>query len=162
PEGELWSYRTTTPEPEGLDAWWADRLRDAEAAATPMTLDRHEPDVYGPTPAWDVVFSGARGDPIRGWYLRPAAVEDDEPWRMAAQLPGADRDRTGVSGTSQGGGLALAAAALQPELVRTCAAEVPFLCDIRRAVTLVDTNPYHEVAEFLAHHADVVEVALHT
>ena len=37
-----------------------------------------------------------------------------------------------------------------------------FLCDIRRAVTLVDTNPYHEVAEFLANHADAIEVALDT
>src|SRR3954452_16570533 len=66
PESELWSYRTSTPEPEGLDAWWADRLREAEAVATPVTIDRHEPDVYGPTPVWDIAFSGARGDRIRG------------------------------------------------------------------------------------------------
>jgi cephalosporin-C deacetylase len=245
PESELWSYRTSTPEPQGLDAWWADRLREAEAVATPVTIDRHEPDVYGPTPVRDIEFSGARGDRIRGWYLRPARVPDDEPlpvvvtyigygggrgvpvehlalpsvglatlvmdtrgqggrWttgatgdgagggpelstvmtrgiqdaneyyftrlytdaaravQVAGQLPGADPDRIGVSGTSQGGGLALAAAALQPEFVRACAAEVPFLCDIRRAVTLVDTNPYHEVAQFLSNHSDVVDVALET
>jgi cephalosporin-C deacetylase len=81
---------------------------------------------------------------------------------VASQLPGADADRVGVFGISQGGGLSLAAAALRPELVRVCAADVPFLCDIRRAVTLVDTNPYHEVAEFLATHADLVDVALAT
>jgi cephalosporin-C deacetylase len=80
----------------------------------------------------------------------------------AQHLPGADATRIGVFGISQGGGLSLAAAALRPDLVRVCAADVPFLCDIRRAVTLVDTNPYHEVAEFLATHADLVDVALGT
>ncbi len=244
PESELREYRTSTVEPEGLDPWWAERLREADAAAVPPRLQRHQPDVYGPTPVWDVEFSGARGDRIRSWYLRPAGVDDDEPvpvvvtfigygggrgtasehmllpaaglatlvmdtrgqgarWTtgatgdgpggaelstvmtrgienveeyyytrlytdaaravaVASRLPGADSQRIGVFGISQGGGLALAAAALRPELVRVCAADVPFLCDIRRAVTLVDTNPYHEVAEFLATHADLVEVALGT
>jgi cephalosporin-C deacetylase len=245
PEAELRSYRTSSTEPEGLDTWWSDRLREAEAAATPVILEQHKPEVYGPTPVWDVEFSGARGDRIRGWYLRPAGVPEDEPlpvvvtfvgygggrgvpgehvllpsvglatlvmdtrgqgarWgtgatgdgpeggpelstvmtrgiqdaeryyytrlytdavravTVASQLPGADPDRLGVFGVSQGGGLSLAAAALQPELVTACAADVPFLCDIRRAVTLADTGPYHEVAEFLSNHTDVVDVALDT
>jgi cephalosporin-C deacetylase len=80
----------------------------------------------------------------------------------AANLPGADPARVGVFGISQGGGLSLAAAALRPDVVQVCAADVPFLCDLRRAVTLVDSNPYHEVAEFLANHADLVDVALGT
>src|ERR671932_1410171 len=245
PEPELRAYRTSTTEPEGLDAWWAQRLREAEELASPPVLRRHQPEVYGPTPVWDVEFSGARGDRVRGWYLRPAGVADDEPlpvvvtyvgygggrgvpvehvllpsvglatlvmatrgqggrWttgatgdgpdggaelstvmtrgiedpdhyyytrlytdaaravRVAGGLPGADSGRVGVFGVSQGGGLALAAAALRPELVAACAAEVPFLCDIRRAVTLVDTNPYHEVAQFLSNHADLVDAALDT
>jgi cephalosporin-C deacetylase len=244
PESELREYRTGTAEPAGLDAWWAERLREADAAAAPTRLERHEPDVYGPTPVWDVEFSGARGDRIKAWYLRPAGVDGDDPlpvvvtfigygggrgtpsehvllpsaglaalvmdtrgqgarWTTgatgdgpggaelstvmtrgiqkaeeyyytrlytdaaravveASQLPGADSRRIGVFGISQGGGLALAAAALRPELVRVCAADVPFLCDLRRAVTLVDSTPYHEVAQFLSNHADLVDVALDT
>jgi cephalosporin-C deacetylase len=193
---------------------------------------------------WDVEFSGARGDRIRAWYIRPAGVDDDAPlpvvvtfigygggrgtpsehvllpavglatlvmdtrgqgarWTtgatgdgpggaelstvmtrgienaeeyyytrlyadaaravvVASELPGVDPGRVGVFGISQGGGLSLASAALRSDLVKVCAADVPFLCDIRRAVTLVDSNPYHEVARFLSNHADLVDVALGT
>ena len=76
---ELLTYRITTAEPEGLDQWWAQRLDKARSVAAPLTLDRHAPDAYGPTPVWDVEFSGSDGDRIRGWYLRPAGVAPDEP-----------------------------------------------------------------------------------
>ncbi len=46
------------------------------------------------------------------------------------------------------GGLALAAAALLGEAVAVCHADVPFLCDIQRAVTITGEMPYAEVAEF--------------
>ena len=76
---ELLTYRITTAEPEGLDQWWAQRLDKARSVAAPLTLDRHAPDAYGPTPVWDAEFSGSDGDRIRGWYLRPAGVAPDEP-----------------------------------------------------------------------------------
>jgi len=59
--------------------------------------------------------------------------------------------RVAVTGMSQGGGLSLAAAALVPDLVAVCHADVPFLCDIQRAITLAPEAPYTEVPEFLAH-----------
>jgi cephalosporin-C deacetylase len=46
-----------------------------------------------------------------------------------------DRDRIGVAGTSQGGGIALAVASLDPRL-KTVVALLPFLCDMRRAARI--------------------------
>ena len=36
------------------------------------TFTPHEPDVYHPFQVFDVEFSGAGGDPIRAWYIKPA------------------------------------------------------------------------------------------
>jgi cephalosporin-C deacetylase len=78
----------------------------------------------------------------------------------AIQLTGAAR--VAVSGVSQGGGLALAAAALAPDLVSVCHADVPFLCDIQRGITVAPDPPYTEVPEFLANNVDLIPAALDT
>jgi cephalosporin-C deacetylase len=67
-----------------------------------------------------------------------------------------------VSGASQGGGLALAAAALVPELVAVCHSDIPFLCDIQRGITLAPDKPYTEVPEFLAQNTELVPAVLDT
>jgi cephalosporin-C deacetylase len=67
-----------------------------------------------------------------------------------------------VTGGSQGGALALAAAALRPDAVRVCHADVPFLCDIQRAITLAPHAPYTEIPEFLASNTGLIEPALNT
>jgi cephalosporin-C deacetylase len=67
-----------------------------------------------------------------------------------------------VSGGSQGGALALAAAALRPDVVAVCHADVPFLCDIQRAITLAPHPPYTEIPEFLAENVALVPQALDT
>jgi cephalosporin-C deacetylase len=243
---ELERYRITTAEPDDLDAWWAARLDEARAVAKPAELVRYRPDTYGPLPVWDVEFSGANGDRIRGWYLRPPGSGEEavplvvtfigygggrglpvdhtalpsagfavfvmdvrgqggrwtvgatgDPGRtgsgpefpgvmtrgiadpltyyctrlitdavcaveVAARLPGADPDRIAVRGASQGGGLALAAAALSGDAVRLCHADVPFLCDFQRAVTVAGGPPYAEISDFLAQHVDLVPAALDT
>src|SRR5438046_2774524 len=46
--------------------------------------------------------------------------------------PDIDSQRVAISGTSQGGGIALAVAALDPRL-KAVVAHVPFLCDMRQA-----------------------------
>ncbi len=43
-----------------------------------------------------------------------------------------DRERIAIAGTSQGGGIALAVASLDPR-IKAVVAHVPFLCDVRRA-----------------------------
>lgn len=66
----------------------------------------------------------------------------------ARALPGVD-GRVAVTGNSQGGGLALAAGGLVPD-VDAVMANVPFLCQIRRAIDLTDNDPYREIVRFLA------------
>jgi cephalosporin-C deacetylase len=241
PLAELRTYRTGTEEPAGLDAWWADRLAESRAAAKPPAVTPYLPDAYRPMQVFDVEFSGARGDRIRAWYLRPPGIErvpivvrfigygggrglptdhvlfpavgyavfvmdvrgqggrwtvgatgDLQPGpelstvmtrgienpesyyftrlftdgvravETAAELAGVDASRLAVSGGSQGGGLALATAALLPDVVRVCHADVPFLCDIQRAITLTGATPYAEIAQFLANHVQLEDVALNT
>ena len=72
PLERLREYRTSTPEPDGLDDWWARRVAEARALATPPVITPHRPSVYAPLEVYDAAFSGANGDRIRAWYLRPA------------------------------------------------------------------------------------------
>ncbi len=60
---------------------------------------------------------------------------------LAAQ-PEVDADKLLVGGMSQGGGLALVTAALAAERVRLCLADMPWLCDLDRALSLIDRSRY--------------------
>lgn len=242
PEAELKTYRTATEEPADLDAWWRERLDAARALSAPPALTPYGEDVYGPLRVWDAEFSGANGDRVKAWYLRPPTDADlpavvtyigygggrglpadhvllpsagyavfvmdtrgqggrwstgqtadsgpagpEFPGVMtrgiaspetyyytrlmtdaalaveaAASLDGVDATRIAVSGGSQGGGLALAAAALKGDAVRVCHADVPFLCDFQRAITITAADPYAEISQFLAHQTTLIPAALDT
>jgi cephalosporin-C deacetylase len=79
PLAQLRDYRTDTTEPPDLDLWWRRQLEQARAAARPPTLTRYEADIYAPVEVYDTEFSGAAGDRIRAWYLRPADAEGHTP-----------------------------------------------------------------------------------
>jgi cephalosporin-C deacetylase len=79
----------------------------------------------------------------------------------ARSLRQVDGDRIGVTGISQGGGTALAAAALA-EGVRGVVARVPFLADFPRAITITDSDPFAEIRRYLATHRGDVETVLRT
>ncbi|MDR1440847.1 MAG: acetylxylan esterase [Bifidobacteriaceae bacterium] len=68
----------------------------------------------------------------------------------AAKLDVVDSSRIGVAGRSQGGGAALAAAALVPDLVQAAVVLSPFMTDIMHGVELTDQLPYQEIATYLA------------
>lgn len=76
-------------------------------------------------------------------------------------LPGIDPARVAVTGTSQGGGIAIAAAGLVDGLVAAMP-DVPFGCDWRRAVEMSDEDPYAEVRRYLSVHRDAVDAAFAT
>jgi cephalosporin-C deacetylase len=246
PLDQLRQYRTTTEEPARLDDWWAQRLAEARALAKPLQLTRHEPDLYGSLEVYDAEFSGADGDRVKAWYIKPLTAgkagkadkivvrfigygggrgapsehvllpsvgygifvmdtrgqggrwatgatgdsagqgtgpenslvmtrgvttpEDyyytrlftDAVLAVDAALELSDGAPVAVGGGSQGGGLSLAAAALQKENVAVCHADVPFLCDIQRAVTLAPHAPYTEISEFLAQNIGLVDATLNT
>jgi cephalosporin-C deacetylase len=72
-----------------------------------------------------------------------------------------DPRRVLVSGGSQGGGIALAAAGLVPDLAGVIA-DVPFLQHIRRATEITDAFPYKEIGDFLKAHRDKIETVFRT
>jgi cephalosporin-C deacetylase len=63
-------------------------------------------------------------------------------------LHGVDADRVATTGKSQGGGLSLACAALEPR-ISMVAAVYPFLTDYKRAYDLsLDEEPYNEISKW--------------
>jgi len=68
--------------------------------------------------------------------------------QIVMALDGVDQSRVGATGFSQGGGLTLACAALEPR-VKLAAPVYPFLSDFRRAWELdLETRPYDEITEY--------------
>lgn len=95
------------------------------------------------------------------YYYRRLITDAVRAVDVAFEHPVIDASAVSVLGFSQGGGLALAAAALQPRLA-SAFAFVPFLCDFPRAVTITDRVPYHELVHYLAVHRDQVAAVSRT
>ncbi|NUQ01508.1 MAG: acetylxylan esterase, partial [Armatimonadetes bacterium] len=74
--------------------------------------------------------------------------------------PEVDPEKVMVQGMSQGGGLSIATAALDPR-VKLAAAEVPFLCDYPEALK-VASYPYGEIRNYLNEHPERREQVLRT
>lgn len=81
--------------------------------------------------------------------------------QAAQEHPAVDGDRVVVTGVSQGGGLALAVAALLPS-VAAVMPDVPFLCDFRRGAQVAGRGPYGEIVEYLKLHRDRTSQVFHT
>jgi cephalosporin-C deacetylase len=95
------------------------------------------------------------------YYFRRVTADAVRAVEAVRAHPAVDGARVAVTGASQGGGLAIAVGGLVADLVAV-APDVPFLCDIRRATTLVDTDPYAEVVRYCTVHRDQVERVLWT
>lgn len=108
------------------------------------------PDPDGSGPAHPGVMT--RGiDSRETYYYRRVFADAVRAVEAARSLDLVDATRVGVVGGSQGGGIALAVAALVPDL-SAVAAYVPFLCDFRRASVITDSDPYKEIGRYLAVH----------
>ncbi len=75
--------------------------------------------------------------------------------------PEVDGERIAVTGTSQGGGIALAVSALARG-VRAVMPDVPFLCDFPRAARIAPGDPYGEIVRYLKAHRDRVDSVFRT
>ncbi len=115
-------------------------------------------DPHGSDPA--VPGSMTRGirSPETYFYRRvftDAACAVDVAHELAPDVP------VFVAGGSQGGGIAIAAAALGSD-VAGALVDFPFLCDFPRATSLVNTAPYSEIVRYLATYRDRVDETFRT
>lgn len=103
--------------------------------------------------------------PVAGWSMATYLLRgiDDDPDNLLYRhlyldtvrlaqivmgLDGVEADRVGATGFSQGGGLTLACAALEPR-IRLAAPVYPFLCDYQRAWELdLEKAPYDEITAY--------------
>jgi len=90
------------------------------------------------------------------YYYRRVFTDACRAIEAAQVFEDVDPARVAVTGASQGGGIAIAAAALSPA-VKVAMPDVPFLCQFRRAATLTDVNPYLELQRYLMAHRDQVD-----
>ncbi|MFD5203652.1 acetylxylan esterase [Streptomyces sp. NPDC058375] len=95
------------------------------------------------------------------YYYRRLITDAVRAVDAAQQLSRVDPDRIVTAGHSQGGGLALVAASLVPEVAGVVARE-PFLCDLARGATLCDEAPFADIARFLRVHPDKEQQVLQT
>ena len=97
----------------------------------------------------------------RTYYFRRIMTDAVRAVEAAQAHPAVDAARVAVYGSSQGGGLALAAAALNPNVVALLS-HVPFLCHFRRATEITDAMPYGEIATYLKVRRDRVDATFRT
>lgn len=120
----------------------------------------HTPDPQGSGPA-------APGSMTQGitsretYYYRRVFTDAVRLLDDVVTLPQVDSERVLVTGTSQGGGICLAAAALS-EVPQAVLPDVPFLCDFPRSVQRTPRPPFSEIVGYLAIHRGAEEEVMRT
>lgn len=95
------------------------------------------------------------------YYYRRLYVDAARAVDAVRSHPAVDPARVAVTGGSQGGALAIAAASLVPD-VFAALPDVPFMSDLPRSITIADTDPYAEIGRYLKVHRDHIEQATRT
>lgn len=95
------------------------------------------------------------------YYYRRLYADTARAVEALRQVDRVDPARIAVTGGSQGGGLAVAAAYLDPTIA-ACMPDVPALCDFPRAIEVALRDPYLEIVRYLAVHHEQVGPALET
>jgi cephalosporin-C deacetylase len=109
-------------------------------------------DPHGSGPAIPGYMTRGIHDPHE-YYYRRVYADAVRAVDTALALDGIDPERVAVLGGSQGGGIAIAAAALHPQ-VAAVMPDVPFLCDFPRSVAETPFGPFTELRQYLASHRD--------
>ncbi|WP_062466405.1 acetylxylan esterase [Demequina maris] len=144
-------------------AGYAHLIMDTRGQGSAWGHGGHTPDASG---GGDAAGPAHPGYMTRGildfdtYYYRRVLTDAVRAVEGARTLPVVDGDRLAVAGGSQGGGIAIAAAGLTD--VGAVLADVPFLCHIERGIDIADTDPYQEVARYLAVHRFHERAALRT
>lgn len=128
---------------------WFERLPYAYAGMAVLVMEARgqgglSEDVYsgaGPT-LFGHVVRGVRDPDPHKLYYRDVFLDAAKTVRILMSMSFVDETRLATTGKSQGGALALAAAALVPE-VKLCAPLYPFLCDFKRILQMdLNKNAY--------------------
>ena len=118
------------------------------------------PDPVGSDPAHPGFMTRGIASP-QSYYYRRVFTDAVQALAAVRGHDAVDGARIAVTGGSQGGGIALAAAALD-QGVRAVMPDVPFLCDFPRAISLTPRDPFPEIARYLAVHRDRVAEVMQT
>jgi cephalosporin-C deacetylase len=95
------------------------------------------------------------------YYYRRLISDALRAVEAALAHPAVDPRRVVAAGASQGGGLCLAVAGLEPRLAAALP-DVPFLCHYRRAAQITEEDPYQEIAGYCQVHRNQVERVFET
>ena len=95
------------------------------------------------------------------YYYRRVFTDAVRAVETIMAFPDVDKNKIGITGGSQGGGITLAVAGLSPHL-KLAMPDVPFLCHYRRAMEITDGYPYQEIVQYLKTHRDHVDKVFKT
>jgi len=118
------------------------------------------PDPAGSHPAHPGFMTRGINDP-KDYYYRRVYTDGVRAVEAALGRTETDPGKLAVVGGSQGGGISIAVAGLEPR-VKAAMPDVPFLCDFPRAVGLTSRDPYGEIVRFLATHREKAAAAYNT
>lgn len=119
------------------------------------------PDPHGSGPAPEGYMTRGIDSP-HNYYYRRVYTDAARLVEVAAGFEFVDEARIAVTGTSQGGGISLAAAALARGRVAAVMPDVPFLCDFRHSAEATPTPPFTEIVRYLAVHRDDIDMVFST
>ena len=117
-------------------------------------------DPVGAGPAQPGFLTRGIDDP-RDHFYRRVYTDAVRAVEVMRSHPAVDGDRIAITGHSQGGGIALAVAALADGIAAVLP-DVPFLCDFPRGARIAASDPYAEIARYLQAHRDRDETVFRT
>jgi cephalosporin-C deacetylase len=131
-------------------AGYASFVMDTRGQGSVWGSGGETPDPHGSGPAVPGFMTRGIESP-ETYYYRRVFTDAVRAVDAVRSLPEVDPSRVSVTGGSQGGGIAIAAAGLSEGLVAAMP-DVPFLCHFERAVGFTGSDPYQEVVRWLAVH----------
>ena len=139
---------------------YAHVLMDTRGQGSGWGTGGDTPDPHGSGPASAGFMTRGILDPADYFYRR-VFTDGVRVIDVVREFPFVDSARIAVTGGSQGGGIAIAVAALCDGIVAVMP-DVPFLSHFRRAVDLTTADPSAEIARYLSVHRDNVDTVFTT